>query len=246
MELLWQNGQVVVQSQNQQRPPKRNALGGGDVVIPSEKDLRSGGQEQHHLFMQEDEMSSWLQYPLDDSSFDRDLYSDLLFPAPPPPNPINTVAQPRAVAEIRPPPPPITKPDNPPRLQNFMHFSRPPNKPSAETTNKPWATTGMESTVVESNETPAVAPESSFSHRVADSRLKVNVESGTEAAGGELGAGTCEVSVTSSPGGSRASFSASEGLQQRPQAASGERERKRKRKDREGDDNEYQSEVISN
>ncbi|KAI3461019.1 hypothetical protein Pfo_017682 [Paulownia fortunei] len=257
MELLWQNGQVVVQSQNQ-RPPKKSAFGGGgEVVIPAEREIRSSGEEQQHLFMQEDEMASWLQYPLDDSSFDRDLYADLLYSAPPPPTLITTITQPRAVAEIRPPPgpprppipPAVTKPDNPSRLQNFGHFSRLPIRPRTEPMTKPSVTTVRESTVVESNETPMVGPESRVSHRVADNRPHVNVESGTATAGGtsatagELAAGTCEITVTSSPGGSRVSFSASEEPrlpQQRPPLASEDR----KRKAREADDNECQSEDI--
>ncbi|KAL7084384.1 hypothetical protein ACP275_14G220400 [Erythranthe tilingii] len=233
MELLWQNGQVVVQTQNQ-RLPKKTVVGAGDAVIPADREMRpAGGEEQPHLFMQEDEMSAWLQCPLDDSSFDRDLYADLLFSAPPP---VNAVAQPRGVAEIRLPPP-----DNPPRLQNFMHFSRLPVRPRTETTtsaNKTSViTAAREATVVESNETPAAAaPQSSFSHRIVDSRpQQVILESGTAPA---AAAGTCEVSVTSSPGGSRASFSGS-GEQQRPPPSNN-----RKRKAREADENECQSEDI--
>ncbi|KAL7126776.1 hypothetical protein ABFS83_14G209300 [Erythranthe nasuta] len=238
MELLWQNGQVVVQSQNQnQRLTKKTA--GGDVVIPAEREMRPAGGEQH-LFMQEDEMSAWLQYPLDDSSFDRDLYADLLFPAPPP---VNAVPQPRAAAEIRLPPQ-----DNPPRLQNFMHFSRLPVRPRTETTtttNKTsviTAAAAREATVVESNETPAAAARQS--HRIVDSRpQQVIVESGTApAAARELAAGTCEVSVTSSPGGSRASFSGSG--EQRPPPPPPPPLNNRKRKAREADENECQSEDI--
>ncbi|KAK6143981.1 hypothetical protein DH2020_020801 [Rehmannia glutinosa] len=260
MELLWQNGQVVMQSQNQ-RPSKKNAFGGGggEVVIPTEREIRLSGEEQQHLFMQEDEMASWLQYPLDDSSFDRDLYADLLYSAPPPPTPITTVTQPRVIAEIRPQPaapprppmtPTVTRPENAPRLPNFVHFSRIPVRPRTEPINNPSVTTARESTVVESNETPMV-PESRFSHRIADSRPQVNAQSGAATAGGtsatagELAAtNTCELTVTSSPGGSRASFSASGEAhqpQQRPPPPASE---DRKRKAREPDDNECQSEDI--
>ncbi|PIN03310.1 Transcriptional repressors of the hairy/E(spl) family (contains HLH) [Handroanthus impetiginosus] len=260
MELLWQNGQVVMQSQNQ-RPLKKITFGGGsvggDVVNPGEREIRSSSEEQHHLFMQEDEMASWLQYPLDDSSFDRDLYADLLYSAPPPPTPITTVTHPKPVAEIRPPPAPprppippaVTKPDNPPRLQNFVHFSRLPSRPRTEPMNRPSITTTIESTVVESNETPAVGPSSRVSHRVADSRTQVNTESGTATAGGtsaatgELAAATFDLTVTSSPGGSGASFSASGEPSQPPQKPPPPSE-DRKRKAREADENECQSEDI--
>ncbi|KAH6771285.1 hypothetical protein C2S52_016088 [Perilla frutescens var. hirtella] len=247
MELLWQNGQVVVQSQNQ-RPSKKSAFGGGEVVLPSEREIRSTAEEQqhhHHLFMQEDEMSSWLQYPLDDSSFDRDFYADLLYSTPPPPALTTTPPQPRPAAEIRPPPPqprppiqqPAAKPDNPPRVHNFVHFSRLPIRPRTEAM--------RESTVVESNETP----ESRVSHMVADSRPPVNSEcatakaGGSSAAAGELAVATCELTVTSSPGGSRSSFS-EETLQQQKKPPSPAAADDRKRKAREADDAECQSEDI--
>lgn len=252
MELLWQNGQVVMQSQNQ-RPSKKSTFGSGgsEVVIPAEREIRSSGEEQQHLFMQEDEMASWLQYPLDDSSFDRDFYADLLYSAPPPPTPIATTTPPRQVSEIRQPPvpprppipSPVIKPDNPPRLQNFVHFSRLPSRPRTELTPTPSVTTARESTVVESNETSMLAPESRVSRTVADSRPQVNVESRTGTAGG-TSAKTGELAAGTSSGGSGASFTASEPRPppQRPPPPAEDR----KRKAREADDNECQSEVSNN
>ncbi|KAL0435514.1 UNVERIFIED_CONTAM: Transcription factor PIF1 [Sesamum radiatum] len=253
MELQWQDGQVVVQ-----RPLKKAPVvgggGSGDAVIPAEqvveREIRSGGNEeqQQHVFMQEDEMVSWLQYPLEDSSYERDLYTDLFCSAPPPPTPIATVAPPRVVSEIRPPPapsrppipPPTQKPESSTQVQNFVHFSRllrnePISKPSATT-----------STVVDSNESPMLAPGSGVSHTVEDDRsMQVNRESVTAAAGGELAALPCEVTVTSSPDGSGASFSASAEphRHQRPEPASAAEDRKRKAG--EADDNEGQSEVSN-
>ncbi|KAL2238682.1 UNVERIFIED_CONTAM: Transcription factor PIF1 [Sesamum indicum] len=254
MELQWQDGQVVVQ-----RPSKKTPVVGGgrsgDAVIPAEqvveREIRSGGteeQQQQHVFMQEDEMVSWLQYPLDDSSYERDLYTDLFCSAPPPPTPIASVAPPRIVSEIRPPPapsrppipPPTQKPESSSRVPNFVHFSRllrnePISKPSLTT-----------STVVESNESPMVAQRSGVSHTMEDDRSKqVNREGVTAAEGGELGAVACEVTVTSSPGGSGASFSASgePHPHQRPEPSSTAEDRKRKA--READDNEGQSEVSN-
>ncbi|KAK4408197.1 26S proteasome regulatory subunitA [Sesamum angolense] len=250
MELLWQNGQVVMQSQNQ-RPSKKSTFGSGsgsgEVVIPAEREIRSSGEEQQHLFMQEDEMASWLQYPLDDSSFDRDFYADLLYSAPPPPTSITTTTTSRPVSEIRPPPvpprppiQPVIKPDNAPRLQNFVHFSRLPNRPRTEPTPRPSVTTARESTVVESNETPRYAQESRVSHTVADSRPQLNLESRTATAGG-TSARTGELAAGTSSGGSGASFTASEPPPpQRPPPSPEDR----KRKARESDDNECQSEDI--
>nr|AKN09656.1 basic helix-loop-helix transcription factor [Salvia miltiorrhiza] len=235
MELLWQNGQVVVQSQNQKPPKRTDSCGGsGEVVIPPEREIRSTAEEHQHLFMQEDEMASWLQYPLDDS-FDRDFYADLLYSAPPPPPLITATAnaQPRAAAEIRPPPiqTPVARPDNPPRVHNFVHFSRLPIRPRMAPQES--------STVVESNETPTGARESRVSHKVTDSRPPVHADTSTVRTRDTSGAaGTCDLTVTSSPDGSPASFSGETHQPQQKPAAD------RKRKVREADDNECQSEDI--
>lgn len=249
MELLWQNGQVVMQSQNQ-RPSSRKSASGGEVLIPTEREIRSTAEEQQqqqHMFMQEDEMASWLQYPLDDPSFERDFYSDLLYSAPPPPPLITSSTQPRSATEIRsqpaaprpPIPPPLVRPDNPPRVHNFVHFSRLPVRLRTEVAAPSVRTEKDSSTVVESCETPAVGPESRVSHTVAVSTATAG---GTSAAAGELAAGTCDLTFTSSPGGSRTSFSEeTRRPQQKPSAATDDR----KRKARETDDNECQSEVSN-
>ncbi|KAL6527727.1 hypothetical protein OROMI_029538 [Orobanche minor] len=257
VELLWQNGQAVMQNQRGWKKTASGGEGGREVAIPAGRELRQGGEEQQHLFMQEDEMASWLQYPLDDSSFGRDFYADLLCSTPPPPPTptpvITSITQPRVVVGEIPPPrapprPPVaqtvtTKPENAPRLQNFVHFSRLHSKPI----NNPSVTTARESTVVESNETPNVrSPEPRVSHSVAGSRPMVNVESrtamtgGTPATTGELAAGTCELKVTSSNGGYRASSSASGELHQSHQSPAVATPEDRKRKARETDDSEYQ------
>ncbi|KAG8370860.1 hypothetical protein BUALT_Bualt13G0027300 [Buddleja alternifolia] len=257
MELLWQNGQVVVQSQNQ-KPLKKNTFGGGGGTAAAEvaeREIRSSGEDQQHLFMQEDEMASWLQYSLDDSSFDRDLYADLLYSAPPPAAPVAAAAPPRAVAEIRPPPPPppprqpeassAPKPQNSARFQNFGHFSRIPARPRIEPIPRPATAAMRELTVVESNETPFLRPECRISHTAADSRPQVSGgAAATSASAGKLGAAMCELTVTSSPGGSGASFSASGEAQPPPQQRPAPAAEDRKRKSIEPDDNECQSEDI--
>ncbi|GFP94286.1 hypothetical protein PHJA_001573100 [Phtheirospermum japonicum] len=94
-------------------------------VMPAEREIRFDGEEQQqhqHLFMQEDEMASWIQYPLDD------MYADLLDPPPPSSAPISTITQPRVVEENRfpaPPPlplvpPPPARPDYAPRFQKSI------------------------------------------------------------------------------------------------------------------------------
>lgn len=253
MELRWQNGQVVMQSQNQRSLKKSyigNGSGGsGDAVIPSDQ---AAGREirhveettQHHLFMQEDEMTTWLHYPLDDPSFERDLYSDytstdLLYPTPS--STVTTSTLPResrtSTEEIRPPPPQLSpaasivtapRPPTPPpkrlvtessnRFQNFGHFSRLPRtrlEPSPANLSK----APRDSTVVDSNETPISGQESRVSN-VADNVVPVSGRnlgcstiSGTGTATTSTAirepAHTCELSMTSSPGGSGNSISAS-------------------------------------
>ncbi|KAK6164319.1 hypothetical protein DH2020_001183 [Rehmannia glutinosa] len=239
MELLWQNGQVVVRKSSQNKPPfVYGGRSGGDAVIPAVvREIRASGAEEpeQHLFMEEDEMASWLQYP-DDSSFGHDLYEDLFCSSPPPEAPVTTtVAPPRAVAEIR--PPPSQNPEIFPRLQNFTHFSRLSSKPRIEPVAKPSVTASKESTAAEPNVNPTVRLQSRFSHTVADRRAQVNTESGTVAAV------RCELTLTSSPGASDSNFSAS--AVQRPpkqKAETSAAAEDRKRKGREADDDECQSE----
>ncbi|MCE3049821.1 hypothetical protein HAX54_045848 [Datura stramonium] len=291
MELLWQNGQVVMQSQNQRSLKKSHigngSGGGGDAVIPS--DQAAGREIRHveettpqHLFMQEDEMASWLHYPLDDPSFERDLYTDLLYPTPT--STATTAAPPResrtSTVEIRPPPPqappaapigtaprppippsrrPVTESSN--RFQNFGHFSRLPRtrlEPGPANLSK----SPRDSTVVDSNETPIAGQESRASH-VADNVVPVPGENvggstinGTGTATTSTAirepATTCELSMTSSPGGSGNSVSASaepppaapshKAAAAVPMAATAD---DRKRKGRETDDGEGRNEVSS-
>lgn len=86
MELLWQNGQVVMHNQTQ-RPPRKTPESfynsdGSAVLHHSLSDKSGAGpplapKQLPHI--QEDEMASWLQYPIDDS-FDRDFCSDRFYP----------------------------------------------------------------------------------------------------------------------------------------------------------------------
>ncbi|KAL2491162.1 Basic helix-loop-helix transcription factor [Abeliophyllum distichum] len=162
------------QSQNQRLSKKAQFSGynGGEVVIPVEvRKIRSSGEEQtavaqQHLFMQEDEMASWLQYPLD-SSFDWDLYADLLYSSSPPPilhpAPVTNIAPLRAAEEIRPlhTPPRPTIPTLQRKLQtssplqnfvNLLKFFRVRNVPMLGPSSSSKVAV-RESTMAESNET---------------------------------------------------------------------------------------------
>ncbi|KAJ9543622.1 hypothetical protein OSB04_023329 [Centaurea solstitialis] len=161
MELLWQNGQVVMQSQNQRslgskKPETRGFVAANREIRPSSSSV--GVEEEQagpsDLFMQEDEMSAWLHYPIDANSLDECLYSnDLLYPTPPPPPPPPPPYAPVTIVPLPPPPsvavppsrPPPVPPfrraegesggggrqqpqqQQPPKYTNFLHFSRPNN-----------------------------------------------------------------------------------------------------------------------
>ncbi|KAG2712067.1 hypothetical protein I3760_04G107900 [Carya illinoinensis] len=195
MELLWQNGQVVMHSQNQRSmrrsPPSKydNAVYPADQsanreIRSSQEEQESAAHQQQHFFMQEDEMASWLHYPLvdDDPALDHNFCADLLYPTPNQSNNItNTNANPvfrtSGVTELRqkvtggvgtsrPPIPPGRRTDlADSNVQNFVHFSRPSGKLAAGVDKtRPLSskskTVVRESTVVDSSETPVVGPES--------------------------------------------------------------------------------------
>lgn len=263
MELLWQNGQVVLQSQTQRTQKRSTPAKFDDAVIPADQSASReipSHQHQDHLFMQEDEMASWLHYPLNDTNFDSDFCTDLLYPVPcvtstttaSPPVRTNRVSDSRppnttTASASRPPIPP-------PRMtESFLQLSRP--RPVTETSGPSNSKSVMlrESTVVDSSDTPAVGPEYRVSEAVRSTEGASGVNNvcrtmsgagmaGTSSAGGGGGGGgggtrdltTCEMTVTSSPGGSSASASAEPA--QKPPAED------RKRKGREADD-ECHSEV---
>ncbi|KAJ0742376.1 putative transcription factor bHLH family [Helianthus annuus] len=139
MELLWQNGQVVMHNQNQRSVTNKKP------ETTSSREIRSGNIEDEttpcNLFMQEDEMVSWLHYPTDDNNLDMYLHNnDIIYQGLPsssasvvipatssqPPPPPEAVAV--AVPSPRPPIPPSKRVEEEPvqpKFANFLHFSRP-------------------------------------------------------------------------------------------------------------------------
>ncbi|KAJ7977122.1 Transcription factor like [Quillaja saponaria] len=188
MELLWENGQVVMQSQNQRSTKKLQSPRYTDSVIPAEsstsaREFRSPQQleaeQDHiqHLFMQEDEMASWLHYPMvDDPPLDHNFCADLLYPPttvnnhnnnsntstkttttvpPVRTSHISELRQPLRAVGTRPPiPPSMREEQGDSKIQNFAHFSM----HNARTEPGPSRSKAVlrESTVVDSSETPAV------------------------------------------------------------------------------------------
>ncbi|CAL5193911.1 unnamed protein product [Lathyrus oleraceus] len=131
MELLWQNGQVVTQTQNHRYinkpPPGRNS-------DASTRGGSSSPRENQYLFMQEGEMASWLHYPNpddDDSPLDQSFCADFL-------------NQPSAVNNN-------STMQTPPRRSEQV----PPVRAEPESLSILRA---FESTVVDSCDTPAVMP----------------------------------------------------------------------------------------
>ncbi|WJZ90843.1 hypothetical protein VitviT2T_009960 [Vitis vinifera] len=254
MELLWQNGQVVMQIQNQRsfKKSQPSKFPIQDAVLPPEQSkIRSSApvdESSAQLFMQEDEMASWLHYPLDD------FCADLLDPtpcvnaSPPParPNLSPDVRQPEErPAATKPPIPPARRVELDSKVHNFLHFPRKSTAESGEPSSSRPA--GMESTVVDSSDTPGVCQQSRTSPaewckaELANSgygTIGGATEAATSAAGEHT---TFELTMTSSPEGSGSGGSASAGAEPTPKAPADDR----KRKGREGDDTaEYQSEDV--
>ncbi|XP_022967234.1 transcription factor PIF1-like isoform X1 [Cucurbita maxima] len=141
MELLWQNGQAIMQNQNQnsrtKSPPSTTAeqITSGDNQ-PFQQD------EPPQLFMQEDEMSSWLHYPLvDDSTLENSFCNELLYHSDPRSieqndsvssqirtshgvefQPLTTTAT--STMAARPPIPPMRRTEPETEVNNFGLFSR--------------------------------------------------------------------------------------------------------------------------
>lgn len=226
MELLWQNGQVVMQNQTRRPlkkpllpPPKfhlEDAPSFLHDVLPHKPPAAAAGDvgpstaPEQQLYIHEDEMASWLQYPLDDAA---DFCSDLLYSQSTPA--ASTVGRSSGAKPPAAKPPPIPPRRRPPEGEpdkaaaNFAMFSRLKGKAAAQVKKMG----GMESTVVGSSVTPA-AP----SARVA---------AGNRAVGSEKHrGGTCDPTVTSSSGG----FGASAGDRTSKPPVSDNRKRKGRRK----------------
>ncbi|TYI74115.1 hypothetical protein E1A91_D07G177400v1 [Gossypium mustelinum] len=283
MELLWQNGQVVMQSQNQRSIKKSPPFKFQGADPSATKEIWSSSshhhhqqqQQQsltdHHLFMQEDEMASWLHYPLSDASFDHDFCADLLYPssaapcltsttattsAPPPLGKVTQVSASAVASASRPPIPPSRRNElESTRIQNFVHFSRHKAVRVEQFKQSNSKSVVRELTVVDSSDTPAMAPESGASQampcnteaasgendNINCANMSVAAGANTQSAG--VSGSACkdnlaayEVTVTSSPGGSGAS---AEPTAQKAAAAED-----RKRKGRELEDTEYHSEDV--
>ncbi|KAK4281372.1 hypothetical protein QN277_012875 [Acacia crassicarpa] len=268
MELLWQNGQVVMQSQNQrpQRkpPPDRYT----DSVIPAgsstAREIRPSQQlEQHyqnqHIFMQEDEMISWLHYPIvDDPPLDHNFCADILYPQSPTVNnssmqnpdrarQATQLRQPSRSVAPRPPIPPPRKPEQvQTMIPNFAHFSKHNARVEAGPSSSKAAM--KESTVVDSCDTPALMASASRVSETFRNTAERDEAPGTlstagaaapssTSVGGDTGfreTTTCEMMAMSSPEGSSGGVEPA----RRPPSED------RKRKGREADESECHSEDV--
>ncbi|GAB2282033.1 hypothetical protein Dimus_016593 [Dionaea muscipula] len=184
MEILWQNGQVVIQSQNQRYLRKPSPPPQQQQASLPENDPAT------HLFMQEDEMATWLHYPLEDPQFDRHPYAEFLAPPPPPQQhlqqpsgPPVTILSPESKATT--PQPPITSSG-----RNIPHFARRKGGSTKveDSGTSRWNNDPRDSTVVELNKTPALRRESRVSN-AARSSMETAGENFGIGGGAALGVG---------------------------------------------------------
>ncbi|KAI4300115.1 hypothetical protein L6164_033529 [Bauhinia variegata] len=252
MELFWQNGQVVMQSQNQRSVKKQPPAGPSTA-----REIRSSQPtaENQHLFMQEDELTSWLHYPfVDENPLDQNFYADLLFQ---PPTTVNnnsamqTPVRTSQITDLRQPPrsvaplPPILPAGRTEqvqtRIQNFAYFSK--HNVRLRPGPSSLKTKARESTVVDSSITPNAAADSMASETERNTAEPTDKDGGrgsmSNAGKAAASAGgctrgkevtKCEITVSCSSG--------------RAEPAHRTAAEDRKRKGREPDDSECQSEDV--
>ncbi|KAF5181714.1 Transcription factor like [Thalictrum thalictroides] len=221
MELLWQNGQVVIQSQNQRNSKKSPPT----KITPSSASASTAvtteeAPPSYQLFMQEDEMASWLHYPLEeDDSFQRDFCADLLYPTS---SSNYTHSNNKSTTQIpdnrrlednnqyhdqhqhldppKPPIPPAKRTELETGFGHFRRFSRPNgngNGRDVESRPSGCDKAVKESTVVESNDisTVKLSPIVSNGENFTTGSMSTNHDA----------AATYDLTMTSSSGGSRES-----------------------------------------
>nr|GEY97178.1 basic helix-loop-helix leucine zipper transcription factor [Tanacetum cinerariifolium] len=231
-----------MQSQNQRSSGNKKPVSRPTVL--SMEQQQTGPSD---LFMQEDEMSSWLHYPVEypsnensldpsnENSLEGYLYNnDLLFPTPSP-NPITTT--PMAPTTLPPPPPPsvvIPSPRPPiaPIRRNHVDI-QPRQQP--QPTQQPKYPNFLH--FARPNKAKTLEAPESRASRVSEKPPPISVDGesvsgvglvGTSSMGREVE--TCDTSMMSSPDGSGASGSIEPSTQMPPPSTS---DRKRKGRDTE-------------
>ncbi|XP_042511497.1 transcription factor PIF1-like [Macadamia integrifolia] len=175
VELVWQNGQVVMQSQSHaQRSPKKYSQ--RETILDVRSCVPAAEEDSsRHLYMQEDEMVSWMQYPYPlDDSFDRDFCADLLYTSPT--RNFSHSSRVTQIPEENKPPPPPAAPRPPPPIplaREAEHSPRNKSRPSV------LDKVAREMTVMDSNETPAVGSGSG-------SRVSIGVRSSAPVSSGNF------------------------------------------------------------
>ena len=258
-----------MQSQNhrplRKPPPARNS---GDEIPAGPSAAREVRPEvescNQHLFMQEDEMISWLHYPIDDVDppLDQTFCADFLY-APQTVNAnqssnnngnnaMQTPARTSQMTELRPPPrtaaaprppiPPARRPEKEPaKTPNFAYFAKHNARaeaPGPSSSSKKAAAARESGTVVESCDTPVAVA-------AATSRVSETVRCSAEHTEGDAGRWSMSSAGAAAPSTvfdltmtSSPSGSSSSGEPVQRAAAED-----RKRKGREAEDWECQSEV---
>ncbi|XP_076934156.1 transcription factor PIF1-like [Bidens hawaiensis] len=213
MELIWHNGQVVMHNQN----PRSNKKPAAGVSVQTAATGEEDTGPSNNVFMQKDEMASWLHYPVEDSPLDNYLYgNDLMYP-PPPAITITSVA-PNSI------PPTVMIPPRPPvstyrRVE--VEFTRPRSPELGPSSSSPALLSAK--------------PQESRASRVSDKPAPIS------GIGARRETETCDMSVMSSPGSGGSGASAGlEPVSERPPPATDDR----KRKGVDTDDNECHIEDV--
>ncbi|XP_058746573.1 transcription factor PIF1-like [Vicia villosa] len=177
MELLWQNGSVVIhnQSHRESKKPPSPVTNTGHEITPDQREIRSSDAENYnmnqHLFMQEDEMAAWL---FDSINKDPSINTETLY------HPSNgvilqgSVVQPQPEQLLQPQRPTASRPSiHPARKENqvlsnkhnnFAYFANHINvlmEPSM--TSNSMIPAVQETTMVDSCDTPMMTAEKTYS-----------------------------------------------------------------------------------
>ncbi|KAJ4746299.1 Transcription factor PIF4 [Rhynchospora pubera] len=185
LELLWQNGSVVKQTQSSRKPPNKPDLRTGS----------SGSEPTNMVDPTPEDNPSWFQYPFEDS-LEKDLYQEYFSEIP---NFSTTIEENSDVETVG-----LTNFSN---YTNFSHFSRPIGK-SKELQHKIHSQLGesskLDSSFCASNQEQAVTERGPLLYREETEPTRVSSD--------RMYTSTNDMTTTSSSGGSGGNFGKARGL----------------------------------
>lgn len=175
MELLWQNGSVVMhnQSHRESKKPPLPVTNTGHQVNPDQREIRSSDAENYntnqHLFIQEDEMAAWL---FDSINEDPPINTETLFHPSTSviiqgyvvqPQPDLLLQQPTPSASRPPPPIHRTRKEDQMRNNKPNNFANHDVSMEASMTSSSMIPARRETTMVDSCDTPMMTTEKTYS-----------------------------------------------------------------------------------